>query len=278
MRSLLWQISIWVAMGSVLPAGFAQADDGQPMGEVPAVIDFRPGRAVSALGRLEPKDGLIQVAGPSQMVAVVKELLVDEGDRVEKGQVIAVLDTVEVLEARVARARAERSNAKVELSRNMKLHKGEVISDSRRDEWQHKLRLAQADLQQARADLSLARVKSPIDGRVIEVHAREGERIGDEGIVELGRTDEMYAIAEVYETDIGKLRMGQRAVVRSPALAGPLEGTIDRIGLKVGHLDAMATDPAARTDARVVEVDVKLDDSASALGLTNLQVEVEFEP
>jgi HlyD family secretion protein len=55
---------------------------------------------------------------------------------------------------------------------------------------------------------------------------------------------------------------------------------VDRIGLKVGKMDALGTDPAARTDARVVEVEVRLDpeDGALAASLTHLQVQVEFEP
>jgi len=110
------------------------------------------------------------------------------------------------------------------------------------------------------------------------VHTRDGERVGANGIVELGRTDSMLVIAEVYETDIGRVRIGQRVVATSPALSAPLAGTVERIGLKVGKLEALATDPVGRTDARVIEVDVALDDSSIASGLTNLQVEVLFEP
>src|SRR5947208_3454539 len=48
---------------------------------------------VTALGRLEPKDGIIRVAGPSRPSVVIAKLVVEEGDRVEAGQPIAVLDT-----------------------------------------------------------------------------------------------------------------------------------------------------------------------------------------
>jgi HlyD family secretion protein len=40
-------------------------------------------------------------------------------------------------------------------------------------------------------------------------------------------------------------------------------------------MDVLSTDPAARADARVVEVQIRLDESAALLGLTNLQVEVK---
>ena len=47
---------------------------------------------------------------------------------------------------------------------------------------------------------------------------------------------------------------------------------------KVAKQDSLGTDPAARKDARVVEVEIRLDDSQAAAGLTNLQVEVEIAP
>ena len=98
--------------------------------------------------------------------------------------------------------------------------------------------------------------------------------MGPDGIVEIGKTHEMYAIAEVYETDIGKVKVGQRATVTSPVLPEPLQGTVERIGLKVGKMDVLNTDPAAKTDARVIEVEVRLDNSEAAAALTNLTIEI----
>jgi HAMP domain-containing protein len=73
---------------------------------------------------------------------------------------------------------------------------------------------------------------------------------------------------------------GARARVASPALPRVLDGTVDRIGMRVGKLDALGTDPAAKTDARVVEVEVRLDDGDAAVAapLTHLQVEVTIQP
>jgi HlyD family secretion protein len=233
---------------------------------------------VSALGRLEPEDGLIRVAGPSGATAVIGQLFVDDGDPVKKGQLIATLDTLEELEATVVWLEAEVANARREHRRHRKLHTEDAISESLRDTWETRLRVAEAKLNAARAALARARVLSPIDGRVIIVHARESEQVGEEGIVELGKTDHMFAIAEVYETDAGRVRVGQRAIVTSSALAGPLAGTVDWIHLKVAKQDSLGTDPAARKDARVVEVEVRLDDSEAAASFTNLQVEVEITP
>jgi HlyD family secretion protein len=235
-------------------------------------------RAVSALGRLEPEDGIRRIAGPSGGPSVISELRVDEGDEVAKGQILAVLDTEPMRKASIERWQAELANAQRELARHSELNTSRVVSDSSRDDWETRVRVAAAELSHARAELSRAYVRSPIDGRVLYVHAREGEQVGGDGLLELGRTGSMFAIAEVYEDDIGRVRAGQRARITSPALSAPLSGTVDWIHLKVAKQDALGTDPAARKDARVVEVEVRLDDSAAAAALTNLQVEVEFEP
>ena len=86
----------------------------------------------------------------------------------------------------------------------------------------------------------------------------------------------MYAIAEVYETDVRNVRKGMKARVTSSALAGPLSGTVERVRPKVQKMDEIGTDPAARKDARIVEVEIRLDDPKAAANLTNLQVDIEI--
>ncbi len=248
-----------------------------PASTVAPAAPERPAPVIVALGRLEPRGGLLRLSGPSSASAVVAQLLVEEGDAVSEGQVIALLDTFEVRQAEVERLRVELESARRELARHEQLHGLEVISDSQVEEWQLKVAVAEAELRRARAERDLSRVSSPIDGQVLTVWAHQGERVGAEGIVELGRTNEMFAVAEVYETDIRKVRIGQRARVTSTALAEDLFGTVERMDLKVGKLDVVGDDPAAKTDARVVEVEIRLDDSSAAEKLTNLQVEIELE-
>ena len=119
-------------------------------------------------------------------------------------------------------------------------------------------------------------MRAPFAGRVLDIHARQGELVGAQGVVDLGRVDQMYAIAEVYETDIRNVKVGQRASVKSDALARELTGTVTRIRPKVQKLDEIGTDPAARKDARIIEVEIRLDDSAAAASLSLLQVEIEI--
>lgn len=249
---------------------------------VPSVAtDVLPGgggaRHVTALGRLEPRGGVIRVSGPARPAVVIAELLVQEGDRVEEGQRLAVLDSYALHRAEVTRLRAELESAKRELARAERLNNNGVASSANLDEARTAATVARANLEAARAELDRSVVTAPIGGEVLEIHAHTGERVGPDGILELGRTGEMYAVAEIYETDIRFVRLDQHAQVRSPALAEPISGTVERIGRKVGKQDVLSADPAAKTDARVVEVQIRLDDAAQASGLTNLQVEVELE-
>lgn len=251
-----------------------------------------PTTAVSALGRLEPQRGVVRIAGPSDLVVVVKELFVDRGDRLRPGQLVATLDTLDVATAEVEvakheidRVEAELANARREMRRSTELNRDAVVPDADREQWESEVDMLEAELGSARAKLARAeagversRVYAPFAGQVLQIHAWPGERVGEGGILEVARTQRMVAVAEVYETDIGRVRLGQRATVTSPALPHPLAGTVDWIALKVAKQDAVGTDPAARKDARVVEVEIGLDDSEAAAGLTNLQVEILIEP
>lgn len=131
---------------------------------------------------------------------------------------------------------------------------------------------ARASLQRAEAELEQAYVRSPQAGRVLEVETRPGELVED-SIVQIGRTDHMYAVAEVYEADIDRVRVGQQATITA-GMMEPLSGTVETVGLRVAQKDVLGTDPVADTDARVVEVKIRLEPEASrrVMGLTNLQI------
>ncbi len=141
-----------------------------------------------------------------------------------------------------------------------------------------RLQAAQAELMQAQSNLDLTFVRSPIDGQILEIHAKQGE-IATNGIVEVGNTKSMFAVGEVYETDIGGVKLGQKVTVKSSALLKPLYGTVSEIGLKVAQKKVLNDDPVVDTDARVVKVRVALDapSSEKAAKLTNLKIALELK-
>lgn len=152
---------------------------------------------------------------------------------------------------------------------------------------------AEIAIQTARSKLNLAKtrvartvIRAPRSGQVIKVITRSGEALEmamgtdstERGILELANTGQMFVVAEVYETDVGRVKRGQLAEITSPAFTGKLQGTVERVGLKIDKNDVLSTDPAANTDTRVVEVRIRLKDSRPVAGLTNLQVEVAISP
>lgn len=232
--------------------------------------------SVSSLGRIEPAGGVISLAGPSGLGSVIMELKVEEGQQVSRGDVIATLDSYPVRKAELARYDAELQNAVQQLEREKKLGRSMATSASKLEALELAVKSARASRSAAAAMLELSLVKSPRDAQILTVHAQPGERVGVEGVVEIGQTDRMYAVAEVYETDIIHVKPGQKASISSPALATEVTGTVERVGLKVGKMDVLGMDPIAEADARVIEVDILLDDTEAVKALTNLQVEVEI--
>ncbi|WP_066424632.1 ABC exporter membrane fusion protein [Anabaena sp. 4-3] len=345
----------------------------------PVVMDNRPViQAVTALGRIEPQGEVIQVSvSQSAGSNRVGELLVKQGDRVNKGQIIAILDNrdtrlaalnrakqqVKVAQSQLAqvkagakdgeiaaqqaiiseleaelrqqvaarvatvkRLEAEVRNAELEYQRYQYLQETGAVSASMRDSkkliletaqeslreaianryqtsetLRERLRQAKATLekiaevrptdvqaaqaevenakaavQEAEANLDLADVKAPKAGQILKIHTWGGEVVSDKGIVEIGQTQQMYVVAEVYELDINRVKIGQSATITQMNLPGELTGKVEQIGLLIGKKDVLNTDPAADIDSRVVEVKIRLNPESSqrVAGLTNSKVKV----
>ncbi len=136
-----------------------------------------------------------------------------------------------------------------------------------------------ANRTQAKASLAEAEVRSPIDGEVLYINTRAGEVVSTDGIVDLGQTRQMEAIAEVYQSDVSKVHPGQRVRVKSDSIPGELTGTVERVGSQVRRQTIVNTDPSSNIDNRVVEVHAMLDAASSqkAAKFTNLQIQVVIE-
>jgi HlyD family secretion protein len=235
--------------------------------------------SVTCLGRIEPVDGVILLAGPSGVAggsAVISKLKVAEGDWVEEGQVLAVLDDHTLRQAEVARHKELVADANVRLKRLQSLSSTQSTSKAKLDEVRYEVRALKAEQLVFEARLEMSSIRAPKRAQVLEIYARPGEKVGAMGVLELGETDRMSVIAEVYETDISRVKVGQSATITSPALDQPVAGTVSRVGFKVGKMDVLDIDPIAKADARVIETLILVDDSEPLQRLTNLQVDVEI--
>lgn len=135
-----------------------------------------------------------------------------------------------------------------------------------------------AAVNRAEVDLATAYVRAPIAGRILDVFAQSGEVVSEKGIAEIGQTEQMQVVAEVYQTDIGRIYKGQDAIVTSEAFSGQIQGTVQSIGLKVSSQEVTSGQPGENLDQKVIltRIYLKPEESQRIANLTNLQVQVIF--
>jgi HlyD family secretion protein len=259
-------------------------------------------RAGQIVAILDGRDRLLAALERAQ-----KQVKVFEA-RLERVKAGAKTGEIEAQQQAIARLQAELDRAEVEYRRYQMLYQNGAISasildnkrllvDTLRLQLQQAkatsngiaevrpvdIQVAQAELEdarsqvtQARANLELAYVRAPLDGKVIAIRTHPGEALSKQGIVDLGQTDRMIVVAEVNQNHISKIKLGQKATIISDVFPGELKGIVTQIGSQIGKQSILDTDPAASVDARVVEVQIGLDSATSqkVAKLTNLQVDV----
>ncbi len=142
------------------------------------------------------------------------------------------------------------------------------------------VRLAQSSVDLAKANVQATQIVAPCDGRILRIHVRPGEQITSAGLLELGRVDQMQAVAEVFEGDIPDLKTGDEAVVTIDTTGHRLNGRVREIGHLVARKAVLTNDPVSDTDARVVEVRIDLEQSQLEwiTRLSNARVNVRIGP
>jgi HlyD family secretion protein len=255
--------------------------------------------AVSALGYLEPAGEVVELAAPSSGIAGsprLSQVLVQEGQRVRRGQLLASFDNRPRLQADLAavNARLQSLQAQIRLQRrevdrySRAASTGAaslVLLEEKRDELvklEGQWREALAQRQGLQVDLSQSELRAPMEATVLKIHAQVGERPGAKGVMELGASDQMEAVAEVYESDINRVRVGQsvRLTSENGGFSGTLQARVLRISPQVSQRQVLSTDPTGDADARVVEVRLALDPQAAAQvrNLAGLKLIARFTP
>lgn len=132
-----------------------------------------------------------------------------------------------------------------------------------------------AALSKARADANLSRVFAPIDGTVLKIYARPGDQVGGDGVLEMADLDQLDVVADVYETDLPRLRQGAEADIVVPGDTRRYAATVSEIGWMVRRTTQASTDPVAATDARTVEVRLALDQEGRAAFTRRINMQVQ---
>jgi len=265
----------------------------------PAALSAPRVEAVSALGTLQPAGDIRKLAAPTSAVGGSPRLLslqVEEGQRVQQGQLLATFDSRPRLVADLAAvtARIESLQAQIRMQRReveryqRAASSGAaalVLLEEKKDDLvklEGQLREALAQRKGLQVDLADSELRAPLAGTVLKIHSRVGERPGNDGVLELGAGDQMEAVAEVYESDINRVKLGQRVTLVSEngGFSGSLEARVIRISPQVRQRAVLSTDPTGDADARVVEVRLALDpaDAAKVRDRAGLKLIARFSP
>lgn len=314
LRALLAFVSVTAITLAVVLGGC-----GDRIDIAPAQAEAAPTReSLVSIARLEPSSRVVGVAAASN--DVVKQVLVQEGNEIVKGQVLVLLDSYQLraaeleaariqleraalqpLEVEAHRARLRAIQAELEYAREEVGSQKDLSAkgfSAGREFRDAKLRVRRSEeelnesnamlerleanaglaerearnqVYQAEARLEQTMIRSPIDGRVLRLSVKEGERVANSPVVSVGSTQNMFAIAEVHANDIRMVKPGQRARFSSQALEGPIDGKVESVGEMILGNRLLGEDPNAPLGLRVVEVRVELEENELAQRMTNLE-------
>ena len=253
----------------------------------------------------------------------IRQVLVEEGQRVERGQPLAILETQPVLKAKLTKAEAEvtaaqraldaqisvieryeaeRRQAQAEARRGKQLYRDGATSLQRYESLQADsdaalaqlneaianettlkadVSVRQAQVKQARADLDQATVKAPSKGTILEILARAGDRVGEDGLLLMGDTTRMGVVAEVYQSDLPEIRPGQTATITASGFPGRSQNAeVIEIAQQISSQSVTTGEAGDKVDKRVVKVKLALPEESLAVAsrINNLQVNVLFDP
>lgn len=274
---------------------------------VTAMMQFPTIKTVGALGRIEPRSRLINLShDQGANGARIEELSVEEGQMVKRGQIIAIFSDYNRNKAKqaLAEAQVDVTKAKLEaeiinntyylkeLERFNKLIKSKVVSQDNKDEAEKNYHQstanvnalkAQVNLDQINVELAVETLKqsiltSPLEGTVVKIYTRAGERVGDNGAIELADLNALDIVTEVYERDFVRVAIGQKAEIIVPGFEEKFNGEVRELGFQVMKNSLDGKDPLTNVDNRVIEVRVTLDPAAAEKlkHLINVEVNVRL--
>jgi HlyD family secretion protein len=241
--------------------------------------DFIPPiTAVAALGQLSPSGEIRQLSAPISQFGSsprIVEILVKEGDFVKKGAILAIFENREKLVADLERNKNLISTINEEITlKKDQIQRYELalskdvysfVEFSQRKDELLKLQKQKINLigeqKNIKIDLYDSKLRSPIDGFILGINTRVGERPLNKGILDIGSSQKMEALIEVYESDIDRVFISQNVELSSEngGFQNNLKGKVIRISPQVKQREVLSTDPTGDADSRIIEVLVKLD-------------------
>lgn len=254
--------------GAIIHKLAAREGDTVKTGDVLAELDTRPALLAAVAmeeKRLEEAERqLVQVRAPAKQSDIEAQKAVVEKLRVEAQRLTKEFQrgselvsrnaiSVETLDARRA-AMEQASHA---------LTQAEWALRSLREPRDEDVKVAAARVAtqkdavaKIRAELDLTQIRAPIDGTILTLMVREGESLGTEGLLQIGDLANLIVIAEVDESDIGRVAVGRTARITGPSLTAPVAGTVTRVSNAVFKQKRPTSDVLIGRDARIIEVEI----------------------
>lgn len=256
-------------------------------------------KSIAALGTLQPRGDVHLLAGPVLQqggAPRVRSVLVKEGVGVKKGQLVATFDNYDRASTEKDRILANIDSKKSEIlvlesetQRYRLLEEKGAFSSADLESRELKLLDLKAQLRELSAFLREVETKivdselrSPINGYILKVNARVGERPGEGGVMEIGNNDIMEAVLQVDEGDIKHIKVGMPVTITSEngSFNSSLQALVSQVGIKVKSRKLISNNPNSDTDQedRVIEVRATLssNDSKRVRNLIGVKVLARF--
>jgi HlyD family secretion protein len=180
----------------------------------------------------------------------------------------------EFLESEIQNLRGELEVKEFQIAQQL-TPRSRAVEDEALDDSGPDMKLLDRQIDLARTAVAQAELRAPVSGKVLDVLVHEGE-VGSGPVLQLGDVGTMVAVAEVDQSDIPRLRVGDRATVE--ILEKEVPARVTRISAIVGKNQLTSFDPRALQDRRVVKVTLQLDDPSAAASFVNMEVEAAIQP
>lgn len=228
--------------------------ESSPQGTVEAtVVPAEPGPIPSLFEVTGSAEAWRKVGPGTKLLGRIESVPVREGDRVRKGQVLALLDSrdlqaaVDQADAALSMAQANDENARIHFLRLQDLHSRGSVTDKNLEDGEAGARVAAAAVEQAEANLAAARVmldyavvRSPISGWVTARSVEAGNMSAPGApMFQVEDLSRIKISIQVPEGDVVGIQAGDPVEIRIDVLNRSMDATVDRV-VPMG-------DPASRT-------------------------------
>ena len=224
-----------LALSLVSGAGFARADAPAPPTISVLTAEKKPiDENLNVTGSFNA--GEMVLVTPEIEGLAVKDFMAEIGDQVKKGQVLVKLNGA-AIDIQLQQATISRDKASADLERIKKLRVSGVETQSTLDANKAAFDLAEANIAALALNKSRAEIKAPVDGYIADRQVQIGgvASASKPAMYQIVRNGEVQLFAEIPESDLPRIKIGQTASISVNGLAQPLLGEVKLISPQVNQ-------------------------------------------